>query len=228
MKSSLSLHMNSLKILMIDPFCLCLLTATTNYNTFPTVHRGRCMWRLLINCAVAWEATRSSSNCSPTNRPTSSTTPKRSLSVAIFCNRSRPLSLSTPRNSHKRYTMSGKITIMVNFSFKMLMLQASIKFELNDVEGCRTLIDRGSDSDVSTLINRGCLLLKVRVSGMTASWRCDSKKISYMLSRRNPRCKQHSINSSRPSSTVATKMTWATISHYVTSNSSAFHILSST
>jgi tetratricopeptide repeat protein 30 len=40
-------------------------------------------------------------------------------------------------------------------------LQAAIRYQLNDVNGCRALVELGRADDLDTLINQGCLLFKV-------------------------------------------------------------------
>ncbi|KAJ3392309.1 Tetratricopeptide repeat protein 30A [Lobulomyces angularis] len=46
------------------------------------------------------------------------------------------------------------------FGHKVLCLQAAIKYETNDLAGCKLLIDQSPQDDPETMINQGCLLYK--------------------------------------------------------------------
>lgn len=43
---------------------------------------------------------------------------------------------------------------------QVLKLQAAIKFETGDVQGCRLLVNQADGSDPDTLVNQACLLYK--------------------------------------------------------------------
>jgi len=44
-----------------------------------------------------------------------------------------------------------------------LKLQASIKYESNDLVGCKALIDDCSADDPDTMVNQACFLFKVHI-----------------------------------------------------------------
>lgn len=64
-----------------------------------------------------------------------------------------------------QYEPAAAACLLVNsneFSQQKLKLQAAIRFQLQDISGCRMLIDKSDPSDPDTFINKGVLLFKVR------------------------------------------------------------------
>ena len=50
-----------------------------------------------------------------------------------------------------------------DYSDKIVKLQAAIKFELGDLDGCGTLIDQSDQKDPEVIVDQACLLYKVFV-----------------------------------------------------------------
>ncbi|KAI8836789.1 hypothetical protein BJ741DRAFT_605193 [Chytriomyces cf. hyalinus JEL632] len=46
------------------------------------------------------------------------------------------------------------------YAHKIIKLQAAIKYEQDDLQGCKLLIDQGASDDADTMINQACLLYK--------------------------------------------------------------------
>ncbi|KAJ3069482.1 Tetratricopeptide repeat protein 30A [Podochytrium sp. JEL0797] len=46
------------------------------------------------------------------------------------------------------------------YAHKIIKLQSAIKYEMDDLQGCKLLIDQGSPEDTDTMINQACLLYK--------------------------------------------------------------------
>ena len=53
-----------------------------------------------------------------------------------------------------------KILIII---VQLVKLQAAIKYEMDDVDGCKRLIDQCPPEEPDTMINQACLLFKVSI-----------------------------------------------------------------
>ncbi|KAI9339947.1 hypothetical protein BDR26DRAFT_861866 [Obelidium mucronatum] len=47
-----------------------------------------------------------------------------------------------------------------DYAHKVIKLQSAIKYEMDDLQGCKLLIDQGASDDTDTMINQACLLYK--------------------------------------------------------------------
>eukprot|EP00842_Homolaphlyctis_polyrhiza_P003663 jgi/Hompol1/4298/HPOL_003574-RA len=67
------------------------------------------------------------------------------------------------------YAAAQKACQTIDAPQLILKLQAAIKYEMDDLAGCKALVDQSSQEDPDTLINQACLLFKVVIPETTAN-----------------------------------------------------------
>lgn len=77
------------------------------------------------------------------------------------------------------YPESMRATMRVDnpeYSQRMLMLKAAIRYEEDDLSACKSLVDQCLDDDPDTIINSACIMYKVCGSPLGAGSRaCDAR-----------------------------------------------------